>query len=528
MNFFRLKFLFLLMSVSFFVQAQESPTLQLSIPYQNSVLYNRYLVNPTFSFVGETTRNISMYSRNQWIAFNDSPKVYQLNYSGQFSDRTGYGIGLYSQNLGVITSFGGIGNAAYYVPFEEDMGLTLGANLVYYTSGVDMSRVDVENPDPYLASLDKRSLFSFHPGFNFNYKKWDAGMYAENLINFDFKTSAFVKQYSETTFSGHLMFTHFLTKDGVTLRALARVRHNQTFGFKPGISVMTNFPKWGWVQSGYDDYYGLAFGFGIHLSNKLSVGYVYEKTTNFGMQNLGGTHEFNLVFTLPNELMQGSTTEMKKASEYKKQPKKVKASTNEFSDTDGTFMEENLKLVPGDIDEEEPNANSKKIKASPELFSDFDGSFMEKKLNLVPKDMDYESEKALDKPKKKNVEQPPVSIIVPSVDMMAEKDIQKVFSKNTAYKRDIPEEIGQITVPTVNPGYYIIAGVFSKSQNVYRLIANLHKEGIEAMSFVNPENNYKYVYLRYYNTRKEALAAYYSNVDDTYFDTIWILKVDKK
>jgi type IX secretion system PorP/SprF family membrane protein len=130
-----IKFTFLLLFVSFFALAQQSPILSLSIPYQNSLLYNRYLINPTFSFVGEKNTNISLFSRTQWVGFNDAPKVYQLNYSGRFSEDTGYGIGLYHQNLGVITSFGGIGNAAYYVPFQEDMGLTLGANLVFYSVG---------------------------------------------------------------------------------------------------------------------------------------------------------------------------------------------------------------------------------------------------------------------------------------------------------------------------------------------------------------------------------------------------------
>ena len=281
-------------------------------------------------------------------------------------------------------------------------------------------------------------------------------------------------------------------------------RDNKTFGFNTGVSFLANFPNWGWVQSGFDSYYGLALGVGFHISKKLSLGYVYEKASSLGMQNFGATHEFNLVFTLASE--QSSKVSEPTKTHKNAEPNEPKMQSNELGPSENEFeyvvngsVIQNMILIPGDI---------------------LDNDEVSGKQNQII------HEKSPDE--QKNEKQPPPSVIEESLENMDERDIQRVFSKKTSYKRNVPDNIGQITVPTINSGYYIIAGVFSKSKNAKRLIMNLHMRGIDAMSFVNPENNYQCVYLRYYNTRKEALAAYYSNVDDTYYDTIWILKVVKK
>ena len=201
-------FLLILITVFTKVNAQDSPVLTYNIPAQNNLKYNRFLLNPTFSYVREDNTYISMYHRNQWVQYDDSPKVYMISYTGRFSERAGLGFGIYQQTLGVISSFGGIANYAYNVKIKEALNVTLGFNFAYYNSGVDKNRTITGEPDPVLMALRNNSLLSIKPGINVSYKQFDFGLYAENFIDYDFKSNKMATDYANKTYSAHLMYTY--------------------------------------------------------------------------------------------------------------------------------------------------------------------------------------------------------------------------------------------------------------------------------------------------------------------------------
>ena len=74
-------------------------------------------------------------------------------------------------------------------------------------------------------------------------------------------------------------------------------------------------------------------------------------------------------------------------------------------------------------------------------------------------------------------------------------------------------------------GYYIIANVFANPNNAKRFVRYLNTMGLNASYFVNPENKYRYVYLKKHNSWNNALISYYSNLNDTYMEKMWIMRV---
>ncbi len=74
-------------------------------------------------------------------------------------------------------------------------------------------------------------------------------------------------------------------------------------------------------------------------------------------------------------------------------------------------------------------------------------------------------------------------------------------------------------------GYYLITGAFKESKNLQRLIGKLKKKGLEAGSFVNPENGLHYVYAQHYVVPELALDAAVTKIDGRYRDAMWILVV---
>ena len=113
--------------------SQEDGVVSLAIPVRSSLKFNRYLINPTFSFVREQNTYINITNKREWVQFEDSPQTYLANYSGRFRENIGIGVGIFQQNYGVLTTFGGIINSAYNVRLQQDSNLTFGANIGFYT-----------------------------------------------------------------------------------------------------------------------------------------------------------------------------------------------------------------------------------------------------------------------------------------------------------------------------------------------------------------------------------------------------------
>jgi hypothetical protein len=75
-------------------------------------------------------------------------------------------------------------------------------------------------------------------------------------------------------------------------------------------------------------------------------------------------------------------------------------------------------------------------------------------------------------------------------------------------------------------GFYVIANVFAVHKNATRFVAKLRSLGIDANFFINPKNNYRYVFVSKNDSWTNALNLYYSNVNGKYYGDTWIMLVN--
>ena len=212
---------------------------------------------------------------------------------------------LYTQQIGTLSNYGVLANYAYGVKLSDKSNFTFGANLSYYNSGFDESRANPVEVDPFLSGFQDGSFLTFQPGFNLSYGAFDFGMYAENLFDYNLKTSEQITEFSEKTFSGHLQYTHqFDTSSGLfeggRLMPLARTRKVGD-DFVLGGNLILDLPKIGWLQGGYDSFYGASAGIGFNINRRVSIGYTMEKGLSSDLDNFGVTHEVSFAYSFtPN------------------------------------------------------------------------------------------------------------------------------------------------------------------------------------------------------------------------------------
>ena len=80
-------------------------------------------------------------------------------------------------------------NYSHGIQLGEESSLTFGVNIPYYVSSYDPSRVVALEDDPFLNDASESSIISFQPGLNLSLGKFDFGVFAQNLVDFNLKSS---------------------------------------------------------------------------------------------------------------------------------------------------------------------------------------------------------------------------------------------------------------------------------------------------------------------------------------------------
>ena len=274
----------------------------LDIPVRNSLTFNRYVANPTFSFVREQNKYITATSKREMLGIEDGPLTYFFNYSGRIKENIGAGIGVFQQNYGVLTTFGGIINFAYNARIQEDSNFTFGMNIGAYRSGLNSGNVITNIDDPALNNIPSNFLLTVNPGLNYGTGFMDFGISYNNIVTYNFNASALVEENPKQSLQGHIMYTGYIGGYGFfgnsKFSALAESEFQKETTIISG-AIMITIPKGIWAQVSDNTQYGASGGLGVNITPQIAIEYNYEKPF-VGLSDFGASHEITLAYRFKN------------------------------------------------------------------------------------------------------------------------------------------------------------------------------------------------------------------------------------
>ena len=547
---------------------EENPFIAYDVPSQNLLKFNRFLINPTFSTVREDKSYVNLLHRNQAVSFDDNNQMYFLSYSGRIGDRSGLGLSLYTQREGTLSNYGVLANYAYGVKLSDKSNFTFGANLSYYNSGFDESRANPVETDPFLSGFQDSSFLTFQPGFNVSYGAFDFGMYAENLIDYNLKTSEAITEFKDKTFSGHLQYTHPLEAssgifEGGRLMPLARARKVGQDDFVLGGNLILDLPKIGWLQGGYDSFYGASAGVGFNLNRRLSIGYTMEKGLSSTFDNFGVTHEISFAYSFtPNltedRVMLEADYEESLAEQGAEKEAEVQTDKNteiaelkrRLAENDAILAElmfrqdslensrqrdlENrfemvMRMVRQETGGNRPDLEDKARQVY-YLNNDQKALAANDQAN-EPIGIKEEAEAAA--PQKTAAKK---EVLPAETKLAARQPEPAEEAEPRAVKRDA---VAQAEVPARQPvqrrqfrdlqdvqdGYYVVANVYRGSVYLNKFMERLSAEGLQPDFIDNPNNGLKYVYLQRFDSWQDAEKAVHSRLNGSYSGELWVMNV---
>ncbi|TFG74220.1 MAG: type IX secretion system membrane protein PorP/SprF [Flavobacteriales bacterium] len=497
--------------------------------YHNQLFFNRFLINPTFSLVRENKSYLNLLHRNQYATFEDNRQNYYLGFSNQLNDHTAVGVGIYSQWSGVIQEFGFNANYATSVQLGSDSKLTFGTTVTYFNQGLDKNRVVATENDQQIMEAKKESKLAIQPGITLSLGKFDFGLYAENMFQFNQTTNEFSTTLNDKSLKASLQYTHtFMATRG--LFANARLMPLLQMGRKADNSlsyigaILLDLPNYGWLQTALDDEYGLSMGFGFNINKKMSLGYLLEKDFIQDQADFGWNHELSLAYTFEN-YSAGSRNYVGDSDDqkidgiirnYEEQILKLVADKNNAAKKNQEAIDPNTMAYENRmiLDELILRQDSMEIARNEQ----FDQRF-EALVRILQKHIEQDGNS-----NKPELVRDQNSIMVAAVEEKAPKIINKAEEKG--YVKLPIKVLDQSDIVGVNTGYYVIANVYKEKKYLNAFMKSLKDQGLNAKQFYNKENGLYYVYLADYNFKEDAEVAYTSNLDGKYRDEKWIMQVD--
>ncbi|QXP58808.1 PorP/SprF family type IX secretion system membrane protein [Olleya sp. HaHaR_3_96] len=298
-------FLVLILCVCSFqvsLSQEDDGVVALNIPLRNSLTFNRFTINPTFSFVREQNKYISFSNKREWVQFENAPLTYLGSYSGRFGENIGAGLAVFQQNYGVLTTFGGILNFAYNVRLDRDSNLTFGLNVGAYKSGLNTGSVVTNFDDPSIENVPENFLLTVNPGINYGNGFFDFGLSLKNIVAYNLESSLMLEDNPEQGIQAHLMYTGYLDTRGFFDESKFSTLIKSEFKTDETIIsalAMFTVPKGIWAQAGYNSVYGASGGLGINISPQIAIEYNFEKAIG-DLTDFGPSHEITLAYRFKN------------------------------------------------------------------------------------------------------------------------------------------------------------------------------------------------------------------------------------
>ena len=451
----------LLVSV-FSVEAQLSDDAQQynSFTSRNFMKFNRFLTVPTFSALRESKTEMTAIVRNSNVDFEDNPRLYVGTYSGKMRENVGAGVAIYQQEVGVFKDFGALINYAQRLKLNENLDLTFGFNFLYSRRSADAVKVNSTVPDPQVANFQDVPLVMLQPAVTLSFGKFDVGVFFENLVDFNLKTSETATSFGEKTFSAHAMYSYEFTYasgilEGADLRTLVMARKPGENEFSVGGNVILDLPKAGWVKAGYDKTYGISAGIGVNISDKLAVGFSYEKST------FAATNEIGLIYNFGKKSYTRNRPVRRTGSVQVTLPER--APKNDYKNEEHNDLSDEIQTAQDSID------------------------ILNKKVDEVLRLL-------------KNQPIPKQKPIIPSVK-------EEVEAKDTSLKRRSDKPWRQSTITYAGGGgtmYYVVADRFRDKENTEPLIEKFKRLNLEAKYIYEPRKKWYYVYIDRYAKEEDA------------------------
>ncbi|TMM56928.1 type IX secretion system membrane protein PorP/SprF [Maribacter algarum] len=271
----------------FFLGQAQEVSLPADLRQHALTQYNASLFNPAFSLDRNNPQSVAFWTRWQWQDVDTDPTTLFLNYSRSLNKNSVAGIGFFQHNTGIYFNTGGALNYAYQIEFNRLIKLSVGANVFGFQQQIADTRFPV-TPIPGIPQSIPTDDFILQvaPGFNIQVENFSLSLASENLFDYNFTDNAANTAPSDKIFMGMASYDFPVMASDSTayIRPSIYLRTIPEQENQIGLNALFSTQKF-WIQSGYNNFYGISVGAGGTFFNRFSLGALVEFGTSASLNS---------------------------------------------------------------------------------------------------------------------------------------------------------------------------------------------------------------------------------------------------
>lgn len=285
-------YMFLLFIIGTTVNAQQDAQF-------TQYMYNTISVNPAYAGSRDVLSISGLY-RTQWVGLDGAPKTATFALHSPISSKLGLGLSIINDQIGPSDENNISADLSYNIPVSENYKLYFGVKATANLLNIDYTKLDIYNPNDTQFQYNLDNQFSPNVG---------AGVYLQSEKSYIGISVPYIletKHYNHTTASEAKEQMHYYLIAGHVfnlsedLKLKPAILTKMVAGAPLQVDVSANFLIHDKLTLGIAYRWDAAFSglAGFQLTNKLFIGYAYDKdTSKLGNYN-SGSHELFLRFEL--------------------------------------------------------------------------------------------------------------------------------------------------------------------------------------------------------------------------------------
>lgn len=280
-------------------------------------MFNGLYINPAYAGYKEEW-NLNLFYRNQWTGFDQGPKTFSASADGTVRDhRIGLGFQISNDKLGLQSNTALYGNYAFRIPLHhEEQTISIGIGIGMLQQHLDKASMVATDPnDPTIAALRNNSILpDARFGIYYASPTFYAGLSADNLIAGGIKrdnglASIVALKPHFYVIAGAL----FTLSDDLQLKPSLLIKDDLAGPVSCDISSFLLIDKLVWLGASYRTAIArnhvtssLPFASAwvaalqIMASERLRVGYAYDKSLQATGMSAYPTHELSVMILFPS------------------------------------------------------------------------------------------------------------------------------------------------------------------------------------------------------------------------------------
>lgn len=290
-----LRTIFTSITIVLFLYTNSQSDIKMSNFFLTPISYN-----PAYAGSSEGVTLTSIYS-TQWVGFEGAPKTLFINGHGSFlSSKTGLGIELMHDEIGVTTNTKILANFAYHINLTKKWRFSMGIKAGGSWYAVDYNRLSIENPTEVNGINRDVTINSYHigTGFYLHHDNFFFGVGIPNLIKTTYYDA--YKNVLANASPNYYLSTgyRFDLRDDWYFQPMLLTRITKGAPINTLIAGTLNWDERFYASLNMDLKSTIGGFLGIRINKQFLAGYSYDTSINAFSTENGGIHTFFLNFRL--------------------------------------------------------------------------------------------------------------------------------------------------------------------------------------------------------------------------------------